>query len=128
MTTTAKDARKGKGFSRSAKQWEHSITDHIGKYVDRADWLKLAAIGVGTFSLHELGKAYYEQHGERTLAASAFGLIGIGLEQLVRRVAPPEPKKFPKEGEIPLWLMSFFSSYIIVEHGPEALSLLKLAV
>jgi len=45
----------GRGFQRSAKQWENSIADHVGKFVDRltfTDVLNMMAFGGGAYATY----------------------------------------------------------------------------
>ena len=80
---------RGKGFRRTPKQWEETISDHIGKSIDSGhlpDYLiyaALAYLGFETFG-HSIGGAVFGPIALKlaqspNIAASVSGVTGLAL-------------------------------------------------
>ena len=73
--------RKRKGFSRSGKEWEESIAEHIGKFIDRLspdDIPRLASMGFCAWMGNEAGAQIADKIETRTVGAFT-GLLGLHL-------------------------------------------------
>jgi len=58
-----KEKPKRKGFKRSKKEWEESITTHIGKFVDRFSLDDLITVGVGIWAALHTNNPLATFHG-----------------------------------------------------------------
>ena len=103
-TPPSVSTRKRKGFVRSQKEWEESLAEHLGKFADKltvSELTKVAAIAAGTYGIKRL------------------------IDNPVIWFLSPLALMLRVGDESDRWIFSFFSSYLIVEHG---LDIIKLAI
>ena len=101
---TEKHTRKRKSFTRSNKEWEESITGHIGKFIDKItvdEIMKGSAFLGGAYLVHEFITNPY---------APLVSPILLVLDR--------------QKGSIQSVSVSCFVSWVMVEHGISLLGLL----
>lgn len=102
---TKEPVRKPKGFKRSKKEWEASAAEHLGKFLDKitaTEITKIAAIGAGTYGIKQIIDNPY------VALVSPMALILRTVNEKDR------------------WIFSFFTSYMIVEHGIDIIKVLPI--
>lgn len=114
----------GRGFERTKKQWENSISDHVGKIIDNIDAnqvMKFAAWAAGAYLIWDTAKKARE-----IPVIQAAGTIASWVETffLGAPLAPPpaemtEADKMKADFE---WaLAAMVGSYVMVEHGGDVI-------
>lgn len=115
-----KESRKG--FNRSQKEWEESISGHIGKLIDRIsvdDVMKATALGVGTVVCHNLNLAGTISWFSKTNQRVETGLPYPFHERIK---FPWETADEPTwEDQVTEWGLPLILSWILVYH-PEAVA------
>jgi len=110
-----------------------SLREHVGRAVDRVDWLELAAIGGLTYLIHGVlvsTEAFVLKVQEKPLLILGWINVSVPLI-LLGALGKPSPELQKKMDELaagiegkldlPIWILSFVIAFLVIRYGMQSI-------
>ena len=109
------------------RSWKYSFRAHIGKWIDRTDFIKMVAFisGLIVIKTYIVGNADIQEKLKKIETTSPLGFIETETIGPILAIAGvTEQATIGTPNAMEAWALAIFMTYIVIEHGGQILGLL----